>query len=718
MARIAFDQSATGSVAIITATGSGYDSTKWSLGTLIEQTLGSTPANNYIGPLPIGQARPFEESVPLQYIYTDSFSWSPRYDWVFLLESLATAVSARRVSMYVYDRTTQLYNWNGYITTNLCNTSAHTLRGFRMMYHTYNTGSASVAVNAVTGTNTLFQTQRIGAGSRIGFGTSDPTQVSSWYNISTITNDTAIVLATSAGSIASTNYVIEELRPLIVSSNATVTNGGLFLTKGVNYNDFTPSGTIIASASTVDNLKACYWLADAPVVTNTTACGVATINYNPSLNSNFTQSAYIIDSTTTKVYKYNLRTVGTGSVNQGRITCTGSDIIITGAQAFTGTVAQTNNGTLVTAGHGAGSGTPSLYFATTTRLCRVAVSSVTNANVTWQSDLRAEIPPGGIGVNLPLTNLLSFVDYDNVSDKFLVVTTGASAIKSYWTQYPGSGVAFDYSIYNDYKIFDGSTSQAVPIPYNTLSTAMTSNIVNGVLHVLRFGTAAVGQHALFAIPVGAHWAYTATTNQVAISPVITPVNINKYYRIDVYHASSLGTDPWITPVNAHRVFYRTSGISDNSGSWTLIDNTGDLSSVSATTQIQFKFEFEMLGNCTGIPARINGFTLIYDDLSNDSHYQPSVNFSSTTAKQFAWRFSTAFSSAVPTLRIRLYDAVTGGLLVDDNSAAPTGTWEKSTDAVSFVPWTNADKGNETTYLRFTPVSLADSIKVRALLTLN
>ena len=126
----------------------------------------------------------------------------------------------------------------------------------------------------------------------------------------------------------------------------------------------------------------------------------------------------------------------------------------------------------------------------------------------------------------------------------------------------------------------------------------------------------------------------------------------------------------------------------------------------------------MLGNCTGIPARINGLTLIYDDLSNDSHYQPSVNFSSTTSKQFAWRFSTAFGSTVPTLRIRLYDAVTGGLLVDDNSAAPTGTWEKSTDAVSFVAWTNADKGNETTYLRYTPLSLADSIKVRALLTLN
>jgi hypothetical protein len=678
--------------------------------------VGPAPIDNYIGPMNIAQARPFEESTPLQYIYTDSFSWSARYDWVFLLESLATAVATRRISLYVYDRDLQLYSWQGFLTTNLTNSTAHTLRGFRVLYHTYNAGSASVAGTTVSGVNTLFQSQRIGVGSRIGFGSQDPTLISSWYNINTIISDTAIGLTVSAGTVDLTNYVIEELRPLIVSTNATVANGGLFMVKGINFEDFTPGGTIIASASTVDNLKACYHLTDAPIVTNTTACGCAAVNYNPNFNS-LTQSCYVIDSTTTRVYKYNLR--GTSaSITQGRIRLTGTDIVLTGAQAFVGTVAQSNNGTVVTANHGSGNGVPSLYFATTTRVYRAALANITTGNITWQTDLRVEIPPGGGNINQAATSLLQFVDYDNITDKFIVATTGAAGIRSYFTRYPDSGVSFDYPLYNDYKIFDGSTSQTIPIPFNTLSTAMPSNCLNGIIHLLRFGTAAVGQHALFAVPIGAHWADASTTNQVAITPAITPININKYYKIDVTHISSLGSDPWTTLVNSHRVYYRTSGISDNSGSWTLIESNGDLSSLGATTQIQFKFEFEMLGNCTGIPARINGLTLVYDDLSNDSHYQPSVNFSSTTSKQFAWRFSTAFGSTVPTLRIRLYDAVTGGLLVDDNSSVPSGTWEKSTDAVAFVAWTNADKGNETTYLRYTPASLADSIKVRALLTLN
>jgi hypothetical protein len=160
-------------------------------------------------------------------------------------------------------------------------------------------------------------------------------------------------------------------------------------------------------------------------------------------------------------------------------------------------------------------------------------------------------------------------------------------------------------------------------------------------------------------------------------------------------------------------------MSDNSGAWTLLSSTGDLSSVTGVSQIQFKFEFQMLGQCFGIPSRILGFSVIYDDLSTESHYQPSVNYSSAALKQFAWRFSTAFGTTVSPLRVRLYDATTDGLLVDDNTTSPTDTFEESTDdGANWSSWTNTDKTNNTTYLRYTPSSLADSIKVRALLTLN
>lgn len=72
---------------------------------------------------------------------------------------------------------------------------------------------------------------------------------------------------------------------------------------------------------------------------------------------------------------------------------------------------------------------------------------------------------------------------------------------------------------------------------------------------------------------------------------------------------------------------------------------------------------------------------------------------------------------MPTLRIRLYDAVSGNELVDEASDSQVGSWQKSTDdGDTWGAYNTTDKANETTYIRFTPAVLADDIKVRALLT--
>jgi hypothetical protein len=130
------------------------------------------------------------------------------------------------------------------------------------------------------------------------------------------------------------------------------------------------------------------------------------------------------------------------------------------------------------------------------------------------------------------------------------------------------------------------------------------------------------------------------------------------------------------------------------------------------------FEFATIGQFC-IPSRIMSLTVIYDYTLNttDSHYQPSIGLSSATAKQFVWRFSVAFGSTVPTLRVRLYNAVTNDLLLDDYTTSSTGTWEKSTNnGSSWGAYDTSDKNNDTTYIRYTPASLGDNIKVRAILT--
>jgi hypothetical protein len=110
--------------------------------------------------------------------------------------------------------------------------------------------------------------------------------------------------------------------------------------------------------------------------------------------------------------------------------------------------------------------------------------------------------------------------------------------------------------------------------------------------------------------------------------------------------------------------------------------------------------------------------VLYEDYSTDPHYQPSVGKTEIANKIFAWRFATAFGTVVPTLKIRLYDAVTGGLILEDTTVSPVGTWAKSTDGGSnWGLYNTTDKGNETTYIRYTPLTLPDNIKIRPLLTL-
>ena len=58
----------------------------------------------------------------------------------------------------------------------------------------------------------------------------------------------------------------------------------------------------------------------------------------------------------------------------------------------------------------------------------------------------------------------------------------------------------------------------------------------------------------------------------------------------------------------------------------------------------------------------------------------------------------------------------GDILVDEYTNGTDGTWEKTTDGVSWGAYNTTDKANETTYIRYTPASLGDNIKVRAVLT--
>jgi hypothetical protein len=828
-------------------------------------TLSSTA-----GTIVAGTAYVVVSNIPAMYPHVITFSST--VDWVFLIENLATAVAPRRILMYEYTKATSVYTWKGFVITTLTSATAHTLRGFRALRYVHSTGTVGVSATAVTGTGTKFVDDGIAVGARIGFGFTDPTAIVSWFVISAIGSDTGITLATSAGSVsAGTPYVIEELRFAITATNATTTNGGLHVVKGVNYADFVTTGTTIPVATTIDNLKAVYWLSDAGttanVVTNTASCG---LTIQPEVNKGL-HYAYVPDgvgATFMKVYRYNLRATGTitagkmllgisyyttGTVGVSGTVVTGSgttftlamvgmrigfgstspasvavwytidsfssttsitlttsagtitagtafvvdsaDVITTGNQLVTGTVVGINNGRIGTLNHGAGAGEESLYFVTSTRIYRAALSKIFSGSLGWISDNNQEVPTGGVS-SFPATGALNAIEISDSIDRLIVQTTGATAFRHYVTRYPDltsdpfdhvfgvddkqqdqilaggdayiisgtvavSGTAvtgtntFFTSAMVGFRIGFGTTDPNAVVSWFTISafTSVTSitlsatagvigagsayvidwnsNTVphfssssqvtslwsqNGIVHIIKHGiTAALCQ--MYSLPFGAHATYANTTNQRVITPIFFTTNCARFSYVAVNNVVRLGSGEMSVSPEAFKIYFRTKGIYSNSGEWTLVKKDGDLSSLAGSPRVQFMIEFDTIGLFC-VPARIMSLTVVYDDtlFATDSRYQPSAGLSNVASKRFAWRFATAFGGTVPPLRVRLYNAINGDLLLDDYSNNSKGTWEKTTDGTTWGAYDTSDKINETTYVRFTPTSLGDNIKVRAVLT--
>lgn len=734
-----------------------------------------------------------------------------KVDWVFLADN-AAATTNRRITLFTYDRSVSNFSWQGFITITHPSGTNATVRGMRAVYDTYTTGTVAVSGATVTGTSTTWSSDRIAIGSRIGFGSTDPTQISTWYYVNAVGSDTSITIqvnitASGTGGTAAnlsiaggTAYVIEDLRILMTQTNATATNGGLFMATGVAFDDFTVGGTTIPTGVSTDKLKASYWLADASTVTNTAGAGVA-IEDRASWT---VQYCHVLD-TAGRVYKYNFRKALTLASGKDTTTL----IFRTGvlSPVLQGTMSQTNNGRIGTLSHGPGSGVSSLYFVTTTRVYRVDITNGTTyaSNATnWATDSMLEIPTGDISTYTP-SSVLSGVEIADQIDRLIVTGTGAASItavtyttgtvavsgtavtgsgttfttahvgmligfgttnpslvttwylisafssttgitlatsagtigagstfvihynpsghnRSFITQYSTSGAAFDLPFGIDIRQMDQSSASndvcPTPCPQG-LPLSVWSEA--GLVYICRgtpagtAGTALTNQ--LYAVPLGADWDFASgTVKQRLITPSLDTSNAWKLMRVVVNCEESVGGGALALPTEGYRVYYRTSGITDDSGSWTLVDSAGDLTGATTTNAVQFMFEFRTIGTFC-VPARIFSVTCLYEDESTDSHFEPSVAHSSIANKRFAWRYSRKFGGTVPDLRIELFNAVSGASIISDDSVSQTGTWEKSTDnGASWVTYDSADALNSTTYLRYTRSSLTDGLKVRALLT--
>lgn len=679
--------SVTPSGALPGANTTGYDSGKLSLGSLVRQySEGSNRVQNYLSPIKPARARPMEDQVATAVGTTiiHVVQWSDTIDYVWLGDA-STAAAIRRVMLYEFNRDTSTFAYKGHIIVTFPPNTNHTMRALRGLIYKYSTGTVAVSGTGVTGTGTAWQTARFAVGSRIGFGTTDPTKVTQWYEISAIGSDTSITLTATAGTIAAnTPFVIEEFRVAIATTNATATNGGLFLVKGLHPDTWQVAGTTIAAATTTDNIRAVYWLADNATVANTVAAGMGL----DEQASDTQHDLYVLNgsSTTARIFKYNLR-ASLASLSAGK--STSAYTLETGNQTVTGNISQNNNGRLAIAAHGPGSGVKCLYFVTTTRVYRVPTSGISAASTTFAADAMTEVPPGG-STTTTATGAFSTIEFSTAADRFWLLTSQATAFRSYVTQYQTSSSQFESTWGVDLKYLDSTTtsSDVPPIPGNTLSTASNCFVEGGLGYVMRTSTSNTVA-VLYTVPFGCHWGFASASNQVAITPSISTSGCASFDRVSWTIKRVYGGAEINVPGETIRLYYRTSGISDNSGSWTLVDETGDLSGVTAASSIQFKIEWQIFG-ATGIPARVYSLQVMYqtdDDLPLELEWNFSdYNQSNGTV---GFRQIAAFSPDVPDLQIDYYRSDTDANVL---SQASTGSangafeyWNGSTWAAGLGP---------------------------------
>lgn len=309
---------------------------------------------------------------------------------------------------------------------------------------------------------------------------------------------------------------------------------------------------------------------------------------------------------------------------------------------------------------------------------------------------------------------MSQVDYSATIDR-LFITNSSGRFGTYITPYVTAGEQFEKYVGANLNRLKLSTTPSGSSDGLFPQTTLTIWTEDGWMFAIP-NVATTGQNWLYVFPFGADAYYESTSRQAVITPKLATPNATRLHHVYLDHMEYAGDYGLGFPVESYKLWYRTTGIDDNSGSWNEVGVGADLDAVSPGSYIQFKIAFDILGEIC-VPTRIYSIVCVYEDASQDSHYQPSLTYSSAANRQFAWRQVSSWGSNIPDLQIRLYNAATDFLVLDDTvGLSAFGDWEYSSNSgVTWAAW-NASADSIGNYIRYTADTLPNNITVRALLT--
>ena len=659
----------------------GYDSTKLNLGSLMTRNYDDN-GDVYVCPLESRFLRGYEVLKVAPYSYPNrtnslgSFNYGTNKIWLFYSISDSIGTVPKRVFLSEFNISSNEFSMVGSVEINMVSNSAHGCHSLEpsMEYHTG--GTVGVTGTSVVGSGTTWLTDGVCVGNRIGFGSTNSQNITTWYGISAVNSNTSLTIRKEFPSdgdtlglsiSAGTQYVIEDLRIIYVDYAGSASNAiGIALAKGLRYEIFKLSPTSIPVATKVDNIRACYRIIDVTGTTATFQPLAQVLEEKTSFTSQTLYTMSYLSATNVSMQKFNIRTPLT--VTAGR--SNSPFMLTTGSQAHGGT---NNSGSRRMTQDYFGN----LYITNSTRISRIPTSAITASSTTFIANAMVENPPG-TSTTYPLSSQLLNGMYMRNINRFYI-SHNQGTIRDYITPYVvGGEFTFPVNV-NDQNL---SNTYLVSEFDNLLSNFNSNNTgtqyQDGIMFFYR--NVSTDENVIMTFPWTADKTYESLSNSCIITPELQTTSATSYNRVYFEFDSFFNTDiRFYYPRENFDVYYRTSGITADTGTWTLIPNTGSIS--GSSTSVQFKITFKTIG-LYSIPARLRSIMLSYDgtDIPNSlTFYEPSLKQTDISSQIFSWRQNSLFVDDIPELNIDIYDSSNNLLLTDTVSGSTGGIWQYSSD---------------------------------------
>ena len=160
-----------------------YDPLKTVLGPNIFKFSASTPVDYYIGPNETAFRDITQDTGVSNWGDIDVITYSGDKQWLFCLKGFVATVATTDIAMYEFDKSNYTYTYKGEIRVSGADVTVRLQQGIKANLDYYSAGTVSVSGTSVSGTGTNWIEGRIPIGARIGFGSTNPDDITTWYRI-------------------------------------------------------------------------------------------------------------------------------------------------------------------------------------------------------------------------------------------------------------------------------------------------------------------------------------------------------------------------------------------------------------------------------------------------------------------------------------------------------------------------------------------------------